>query len=811
MELFCFWNSHKLIKKFSMKKRINWIVLVLILVVQTNFAQQSKKISGKVTDQDGIAIAKVMVVLRESNKFSETNSKGEYSFNNVKNGDYTLDVNDIGFEAYSEKISLKDVSVVFAIRLESKMNTLSEINITAKDQIQQVKEKAFNVAVIDAVKLHNTTMDIGHALNKVSGMRVRESGGVGSTMNFALNGYGGNQIKFFLDGIPMDNFGSAFQLNNIPINVAKRIEIYKGVVPVGLGSDALGGAINIITNNYSKTSLDMSYSYGSFNTHRSNVNFIYATDNGFFTQINAFQNFSDNDYKVQVDLYDLNSGKLIEKNKKLKRFHDQYHNETFIGQIGFIHKKFADKLAFGITLGQSYKEIQTGARMETIFGGLHHRANIVMPTFVYQKKNLILDGLNLNVNANYNLGTEQNIDTLYRRYGWTGDYIDYQLQNKKKGGERDYSMYKYKNNNGMISSSLNYQWNKNHSISLSNTINLFNRKGTDELFPEAQKYEQPAKTTKNISGLGYQFTPNTTWSASAFVKYYNQINKYSQSYNPSGKWGDIAYQEFEKKYDEYGYGLTASYFIHDNFQVKASFEKAIRLPDNSEIFGDMINIIGDVNLRPETSENYNLGFNYQLPINENRLIFDTNLFYRDSKDFIRQKLDFKENYQMSENLAAVINYGIEAEWRYLYKDKFAVGINGTYQRMLNNTKYVEGVQSIVYKDRLPNVPYFYGNLDASYTLKDLWNDKNDHLTLGYSLMYIHEFYLLWPSQGDKNNGKRLIPEQLTHDFIATYTLGKQEKFQFTFECRNLWDKLVYDNFSLQKPGRSFSGKVRYFF
>ncbi|WP_430615145.1 TonB-dependent receptor [Flavobacterium sp. JP2137] len=794
-----------------MKKRIQWMAFLILTAIQMGFAQERLTISGRVTDQDGVAVAKVLVVLKENNKFSETNSRGEYLFANVKNGDFTLEVNDMGYYGFTKKIVVKDGSVVASIQLEYKVNALSEINITAKDQIQQIKEKAFNVAVIDAVKLHHTTMDIGHALNKVSGMRVRESGGVGSTMNFSMNGYGGNQIKFFLDGIPMDHFGSAFQLNNIPINLAKRIEVYKGVVPVGLGSDALGGAVNIITNNYSKTSLDLSYSYGSFNTHRSNVNFIYAADNGFFTQINAFQNFSDNDYKVKVDLYDLNSGKLLEKGARVKRFHDQYHNETFVGQVGLIDKKFADKIAFGITLGQSYKEIQTGARMETIFGGLHHRANIVMPSFVYQKKNFLLHGLSLNVNANYNLGTEQNIDTLYRRYGWTGDYIDYKLQNKKAGGERDYSMYKYKNNNGMLSSSLQYQLGERHGFALSNTLNFFNRKGSDELFPEADKYEQPAKTTKNISGLSYQFVPNTTWSASAFVKYYNQVNKYSQSYNPSGKWGDIAYEQFEKTYDEYGYGLTASYFIHDNFQLKASFEKAIRLPDNSEIFGDMINMIGDVNLRPEISDNYNFGFNLQWPLHDHRLLFDTNLFYRDSKDFIRQKLDFKENYQMSENLAAVINYGIEAEWRYLYKDQLSVGINGTYQKMLNNTPFVEGVQSLVYKDRLPNVPYLYGNADASYTFKDLWAGKSDNLSFGYSMMYIHEFYLLWPSQGDKNDGKRLIPEQLTHDLIATYTLGEKEKFQFTIECRNLGDKMVYDNFSLQKPGRSFSGKVRYFF
>ena len=60
-----------------------------------------------------------------------------------------------------------------------------------------------------------------------------------------------------------------FDLNNIPVNFAERIEVYKGVVPVGFGTDALGGVINIVTNKQKRNwFLDASYSYGSFNAHK---------------------------------------------------------------------------------------------------------------------------------------------------------------------------------------------------------------------------------------------------------------------------------------------------------------------------------------------------------------------------------------------------------------------------------------------------------------------------------------------------------------------------------------------------------------
>lgn len=106
--------------------------------------------------------------------------------------------------------------------------------------------------------------------------------------------------------MPQDGVGGSFSLNSIPINFAERIEVYRGVVPVGFGTDALGGVINIVTGNKRRTFVDASYSYGSFNTHKSYVNVGHTADNGFTFEINAFQNYSDNNYWIDtpVEHYD---------------------------------------------------------------------------------------------------------------------------------------------------------------------------------------------------------------------------------------------------------------------------------------------------------------------------------------------------------------------------------------------------------------------------------------------------------------------------------------------------------------------------
>lgn len=785
---------------------MNKILLLSLLICSLTAFSQSNNINvtGTINDSEGAPIAGATVVIEELLKGVTTNVDGVYNLStNAKSGSYTLKVSYLGFEAKEISVNLKQGETVnVALQLEESSYDLDEVVVSGQSIVNQVREKAFNVSVVDAKELHNTTLDLGHALDRVSGIRVRESGGVGSQMNFSINGFRGKQVRFFIDGVPMDNFGSSFQLNNIPINLAERIEVYKGVVPVGLGSDALGGAVNIITNAYSKNHLDASYSYGSFNTHRSMVNAIYVAKNGFTAQLNAYQNFSDNSYKVNVDVADINTGQYY-PNQTVKRFHDQYHNETVIANFGVVNKSYADQLLFGITLGNNYREIQTGARIVSVFGGWHRRGNVIMPSVKYKKKNFLVEGLNVRINANYNLGQEKNIDTLHRRYNWFGEYKEYE----GPGGERSYSLYKYRNNNGVGAAAFDYTIAEKHRISLGNTLNTFNREGEDELNPNNDTYQQPRKTLKNILGLSYAYETEN-WNASAFTKQYFQQNKFSQSYNPTGDYGDVAYRDQINIYNFFGYGLAVSHFFNENFQMKASFEKSYRLPDSEELYGDVINLQGNIDLKPEHSYNYNLGASYWLALhNEHQINFNLNGFYRDASDFIRPRLNNNQTMQVMDNLGSVTNLGLEAEVRYQSARHFNAGVNLTYQDLRNNTKYEEGqtTESIVYRDRIPNMPYLYGNADASYTFENV-GGKGNLLSIGYNMLYVHAFYLYWPSLG---SDKLDIPEQLSHDLNATYTYN--EKLQFTLECRNIFDAELYDNFSLQKPGRSITGKIKYTF
>ena len=66
---------------------------------------------------------------------------------------------------------------------------------------------------------------------------------------------------------------------------------------------------------------------------------------------------------MDTPVKDFTTGAINKKKiEHVKRFHDTYHNEAVIGKIGFVDKKWADRLMFGFTYSHMYKDIQTGVR-----------------------------------------------------------------------------------------------------------------------------------------------------------------------------------------------------------------------------------------------------------------------------------------------------------------------------------------------------------------------------------------------------------------------------------------------------------------
>ena len=335
-------------------------------------------ISGKILSTEKEIVDFATVYLKGTSYGGTTNQEGIYHIK-APAGNYTLIVSAIGYKTVEKQVKLiAGERVKQNLTITPETQQLDEVTIVSTG-VTRLKRSAFNAVAVDTKELQNTTKNLSDALTKAPGMKLRESGGVGSDMQLMLDGFSGKHVKVFIDGVPQEGVGNSFGLNNIPVNFADRIEVYKGVVPVGFGTDAIGGVINIVTNKKRRRwFLDASYSYGSFNTHKSYVNFGQTFKNGFTYEINAFQNYSDNDYHVEAPVEDFETGRIDrDKKVRVKRFNDTYHNEAIIGKIGFVDKEWADRLLLGFTYSHMYKDIQTGVRQEIVYGQKHNFVNVI--------------------------------------------------------------------------------------------------------------------------------------------------------------------------------------------------------------------------------------------------------------------------------------------------------------------------------------------------------------------------------------------------------------------------------------------------
>lgn len=786
---------------------LNLSLFFLSACAFSTYAQKPGKtmISGKVISTEKEVVDFATVYLKGTGHGGITNQEGIYHVS-APAGNYTLVVSAVGYKTVEKPVTLlRGQRVRQNITISPETQQLDEVTVVSTG-VSRLKRSAFNAVAVDTKELQNTTKNLSDALAKAPGMKLRESGGVGSDMQLMLDGFSGKHVKVFIDGVPQEGVGSSFGLNNIPVNFADRIEVYKGVVPVGFGTDAIGGVINIVTNKKRRRwFLDASYSYGSFNTHKSNVNFGQTFKNGFTYEINAFQNYSDNDYHIEAPVEDFEMGRIDrDKKVRVKRFNDTYHNEAVVGKVGVVDKKWADRLMLGFTYSNMYQDIQTGVRQDIVYGQKHRKGHSLMPSLEYYKRNLLAKGLDVALTVNYNKNLTTNVDTASYKYNWYGDR---KLLNSP--GEQSYQHSRADNNNWNGTFTANYRLGKMHMLTFNHVLNTFSRSNTSLLAKEEQSDAIAKETRKNISGVSYRLMPSETWNLSVFGKYYNQFvaGPVATDANQND------YVRTTRSVSSIGYGAAGTYFILPGLQAKLSYEKAYRLPTIEEMFGNEDLEMGDIGIRPENSDNVNLNLSYNRTFGRHSVYVEGGLVYRNTKDYIQRNIT---DLSGGKSAATYINYGkvltkgYNISARYGFGKWVSVGGNFTQMDVRDNMKTsISGsAENIAYKERMPNLPYIFADSDVTFYWRDLGR-KGNALTVSYDNQYLHSF-TYYSSKIGSNKGDYVVPSQFSHNLSLSYSL-RDGRYNLSFECRNFTDEQLYDNFSLQKAGRAFYGKVRVYF
>ncbi len=790
----------------------------MLLFASLGYSQNS--ISGKVVDGSGQPLFGATVVVSNTSRATVTDENGMYILNNIPKGKFGVKASYVGFISKTLEVTISGSNKKSEINftLSEDVESLNQVTVNGKTDKTKVETQGFAVNIVETKVASLRNVQINELLNTTVGVKIRQNGGLGSNVQYSLNGLSGGSVRIFIDGIPISMYGSSFSLNSIPASMIKNIEVYKGVIPGHLADDALGGAINVVLHKGTKTNLNASVSYGSFNTLQTSINGLYRfEESGFTIKTSLFHNNSDNDYKVwggQVkDIAQDGSQTPI----TARRFYDAYESTGGMAQVGFTDVKWADQFLVGFTGSEDYKEIQHGAFMTLHpYKGRFSETDAKLANLTYQKKNLLTEGLDVNVTGLYGERNTIVNDTVAAAYTWSGErlvgfdgnYLDYTWGSQQEGGP---TLSNTNRNVASIRTGVSYAINKNHKILANHIYSGLDREDSDEMKSLLENtFKQTSDLYKNIYSLSYDLNAfEEKLKVNVFGKHYHQkVLNTSPIFNDDKT--EVIDEVFKSDQDFNGFGFAASYAILPNVVLLTSAEKAIRLPNETEVFGDVAgNVESNLNIKPEISKNYNLGFRFgKFNIQKHDFTIATNLFSRNIEDLIGFASNADRIVESSDELVHYDNFdesttskGIEAEINYSYNNNF--GFNFNFSRLSLESKNRAG--DIV---DIPNTPLFTINSGIRYSIKNVLQ-KESRLNLFYNIYFTDEFSYIM-NQGTNVAGLDafIVPTQVIQDLGLSYTFPK-ENFVVSFDAKNIFNEAAYDNRSVQKPGRAFYLKLNY--
>lgn len=790
-------------------------IYLLFIFLLITILSSACPITINIKNKQGIPIEGVIININH-NQVGHSDAKGNLTFS-ADEGKYLLQLlSEDYFLLLEDRITVdckqKTLYTYSIVEDKDKLVELNEVVVQAKTKKTLIESSPLSVQVLDLKTEHRKGGDISDALGKTLGVKLRSDGNIGSPVQINLGGLQGKAVRLFKDGIPIELFGHGFSLGNIPSNMLDRVEIYKGVMPLHLASDALGGGINLVSRQDYKNTAEVSYELGSYNTHRATVYALWVDkSNKWYAGTNSSFNYSDNDYKINAPFHDKANG--VTTYKKAKRFHDATRAYYIEAYAGLKNRRWADDMRLTLINSNFYKEIQHDAEMNNVYGKPFSKEKNYTALLNYRKR-LFDDKLRINTFASYSHFETQFIDTATVRYGWDGQIIG---QNLPKGeinlGNDQNLTYRF----FTTRLHLTYQLSEMHSLDFSQLYYYQRRKGSDPLgaisaIERIDVLTVPASYSKDNTAISLtSLWLNKQLESIVALKYYHYKTQGYTTDNFGLGWRSSSSDQ------QLGW-LGGLRWLNDNIQAKLSYEYANRLPDEHEIFGDALITKENMDLKPEKSHNINLDMQYVLRKGSRTLVLSSGLFYRKVKDIIFLQLDIPFsryiNYENSEIK------GGEIEVNYTPARVLNFGANLTYQD-IRRVNIKEAMFKNLEGSRIPNVPFLFGNFWLNTSLDNIFK-KKDRIELSWKGNYTHRFFLkaipkdqepgLFEDVEDFQTSL-IIPRdnrlgQWAHNLGVYYHLANQ-RITIAGECRNIGNTKLYDNFNVQKQGRSFYIKLVY--
>ena len=744
----------------------NNFLFLILLIFQIGISQEVGTIKGTVTLNNDLIVGANVYLKTTTTIGTSTDIDGSYLLHNIPVGEHILYFNYVGATTIQKKIIIKP-NTTTTVQVHLTSNTSLEEVIVSVPGSKLQKDIVVNVAKQKLADINYATSNsLAESITNVTGVSQNSTGN--SIGKPVIRGLTSNRVVTYALGTRIENqqWGGEHGLGVSGTGV-KSIEVIKGPASLLYGSDAIGGVLYFIEEDFTKNKIEGVIETGYFSNTRTNQN-----RGGIKTRFNDFKAnvflgyTSAGDYTAPSDAQELGS----------RVFNTRFDEKTAKIILGLEKEKFDTKLSYSYL--NNFFGIPDNPENNPFTNDFSR--NFVLPYQDITQHNLTLEN-NLRLskaNINLILGYSEN------------DRQEFNEIENEPDLHLNLDVFSYNIKVSDFITSDKYDLTLGAQGLFQNNEN----RGTVFLIPDG-------KSTENgIFGLfNYKISDNLRFQSGLR---FDSKNITAESVEIDGV---INFADFDETYNTLNYSFGAKYDV-DNFSIRFNIASGYRAPNVSELLsngehGGIGRIeVGDQNLNSESATQFDFALNYET----NGLKIIVNPFLNIINDYIfisptgeRGEGDLPIFAYLQEDATL---YGGEFNINYqptsLSKLTLQTGAALTFGEDNNDTP-------------LPLIPPVNFNSRISY-------DFN----LG-NVLKLNTGYIQMLNYFDQN---RVAQEELPNDGYSIFNLGfgaSYKKLQFDFTVKNIFDKEYTDHLSLLKtfidgfilpnPGRDFVFNLKYNF
>ena len=236
----------------------------MLLALAPIYIFSQNTISGTITDAENSGpLEQVSVYIPQLEKGTITDENGNFTINNVPEGNYKIGVSYLGYETYSTSFEINEGNNSFSYAMVPSVIEMDEVVLSTpfhkleRENVMKVEQKSI------AELKSNGAITLADGITNIPGVSSVSTGlGIGKPV---IRGLSFNRVLVYTQGVRLENqqFGGEHGLGINDAGISS-VEVIKGPASLLYGSDALGGVLYLNPENFAlpgQTSGDINMNY----------------------------------------------------------------------------------------------------------------------------------------------------------------------------------------------------------------------------------------------------------------------------------------------------------------------------------------------------------------------------------------------------------------------------------------------------------------------------------------------------------------------------------------------------------------------